>query len=67
MPKRGSKVNAASSSAPVFVDLVDSDELPTRARNMLTGLLKQFVYWREAAEGESRAVTLEMMSLMESL
>ena len=26
MPKRASKVNAASSSAPVFVDLVDSDD-----------------------------------------
>lgn len=29
--------------------LADSDELPTRARNTLVGLLSQFVHWREQA------------------
>ena len=36
--------------AAASLDLADSDELPTRARNMLVGLLGQFVHWRELAE-----------------
>ena len=47
--------------AAASLDLVDSDELPTRARNMLTGLLKQFVYWREAAERETPANLLRLV------
>jgi DNA helicase II / ATP-dependent DNA helicase PcrA len=47
--------------AAASLDLVDSDELPARARNMLTGLLKQFVYWREAAERETPANLLRLV------
>ncbi|NCP23506.1 MAG: UvrD-helicase domain-containing protein [Erythrobacter sp.] len=47
--------------AAASLDLVDSDELPTRARNMLTGLLKQFVYWREAVERETPANLLRLV------
>ena len=47
--------------AAASLDLVDSDELPGRARNMLTGLLKQFVYWREAAERETPANLLRLV------
>ena len=36
--------------AAASLDLADSEELPTRARNMLVGLLGQFVHWRELAE-----------------
>ena len=36
--------------AAASLDLADSDELPTRARNTLTGLLAQFVYWRQQSE-----------------
>ncbi|GAB5350872.1 ATP-dependent DNA helicase PcrA [Qipengyuania sp. 483] len=36
--------------AAASLDLADSDELPARARNMLVGLLGQFVHWRELAE-----------------
>ncbi|WP_446532527.1 ATP-dependent helicase [Qipengyuania marincola] len=36
--------------AAASLDLADSDELPARARNTLTGLLAQFVHWREQAE-----------------
>lgn len=36
--------------AAASLDLADSDELPTRARNMLTGLLAQFVHWRQQSE-----------------
>ena len=41
--------------AAASLDLADSDELPARARNTLTGLLKQFVVWREAAESATPA------------
>ena len=47
--------------AAASLDLVDSDELPARARNTLTGLLKQFVYWREAAERETPANLLRLV------
>ena len=36
--------------AAASLDLADSEELTTRARNMLVGLLGQFVHWRELAE-----------------
>ena len=47
--------------AAASLDLVDSDELPARARNMLTGLLKQFVHWREAAERETPANLMRLV------
>jgi len=47
--------------AAASLDLVDSDELPARARNTLTGLLKQFVYWREAAERETPANLMRLV------
>ncbi|GAA3793625.1 UvrD-helicase domain-containing protein [Qipengyuania pelagi] len=47
--------------AAASLDLVDSDELPARARNTLTGLLKQFVYWRESAERETPANLLRLV------
>ena len=36
--------------AAASLDLCETDELPTRARNSLVGLLGQFVHWREMAE-----------------
>ena len=36
--------------AAASLDLCETDELPTRARNSLVGLLGQFVHWREVAE-----------------
>ena len=47
--------------AAASLDLVDSDELPARARNILTGLLKQFVHWREAAERETPANLMRLV------
>ena len=47
--------------AAASLDLVDSDELPARARNMLTGLPKQFVHWREAAERETPANLMRLV------
>ena len=47
--------------AAASLDLVDTDELPARARNMLTGLLKQFVHWREAAEQETPANLMRLV------
>ncbi len=43
---RGMQMPLAAAS----LDLADSDELPARARNTLTGLLAQFVHWREQTE-----------------
>ncbi|GMM93026.1 UvrD-helicase domain-containing protein [Qipengyuania sp. MTN3-11] len=51
--------------AAASLDLADSDELPPRARNTLTGLLRQFVVWREAAEKETPANLLRQV-LVES-
>ena len=36
--------------AAASLDLCETDELPTRARNSLVGLLGQFAHWRELAE-----------------
>lgn len=36
--------------AAASLDLCDTDELPSRARNTLIGLLGQFVHWRELSE-----------------
>ncbi len=36
--------------AAASLELADTDELPTRARNALVGLLGQFVHWRELSE-----------------
>ena len=47
--------------AAASLDLADSDELPARARNTLTGLLGQFVHWREQAEQEAPANLLRMV------
>ena len=47
--------------AAASLDLVDRDELPARARNILTGLLKQFVHWREAAERETPANLMRLV------
>ncbi|MXP29083.1 AAA family ATPase [Porphyrobacter algicida] len=47
--------------AAASLDLADSDELPARARNTLTGLLAQFVHWREQAEQEAPANLLRMV------
>ena len=36
--------------AAASLDLCDTDEIPPRAKNTLTGLLQQFVHWRQLAE-----------------
>ncbi|MGI8943016.1 MAG: ATP-dependent helicase [Qipengyuania sp.] len=51
--------------AAASLDLIDSDELPARARNTLAGLLRQFVVWREAEERETPANLLRQV-LVES-
>ncbi|MBX7460406.1 ATP-dependent helicase [Qipengyuania huizhouensis] len=51
--------------AAASLDLADSDELPARARNMLIGLLGQFVHWRELEEKVSPSELLRTV-LVES-
>ncbi len=47
--------------AAASLDLADSDELPTRARNTLTGLLAQFVHWRQQSEKVTPSELLRMV------
>ncbi len=47
--------------AAASLDLADSDELPTRARNTLTGLLDQFVHWRQQSEKVTPSELLRMV------
>jgi len=51
--------------AAASLDLADSDELPSRARNTLVGLLGQFVHWRELEEKVSPSELLRTV-LVES-
>ncbi|MXO48367.1 AAA family ATPase [Erythrobacter vulgaris] len=51
--------------AAASLDLADSDELPSRARNTLVGLLGQFVQWRELEEKVSPSELLRTV-LVES-
>ena len=71
-PKRGlgAKTLAAMRSharrtqtplAAASLDLADSDELPSRARGALVGLLGQIAHWRRAAETEMPANLLRMV------
>ncbi|MDP4575528.1 UvrD-helicase domain-containing protein [Qipengyuania sp. G39] len=47
--------------AAASLDLADSDELPARARNTLTGLLAQFVHWRQQSEKVTPSELLRMV------
>ncbi len=47
--------------AAAVLDLADTDELPARARHTITGLLGQFVRWRELAETSSPAELLRLV------
>jgi DNA helicase-2/ATP-dependent DNA helicase PcrA len=55
---------ARARQIPVFQaarEIVETDELPGKARNSLTGLLKQFDMWRRAAEGMPHTELAELI------
>ncbi|WP_435201400.1 ATP-dependent helicase [Qipengyuania sp. 902] len=47
--------------AAASLDLANSDELPARARNTLTGLLAQFLHWRQQSEKVTPSELLRMI------
>ncbi|MGB7419763.1 MAG: UvrD-helicase domain-containing protein [Erythrobacter sp.] len=47
--------------AAASLQLADSDELPARAANTIGGLMRAFLYWREASEALSPADLLRLV------